>query len=161
MTAVIWRKSWSLFNMLYIEKRHTHKKISDKISVTKITFFSKEIQHSSQYSFNFQFFYDWKQKVHQFLKSLRGVSIFYSLWVLLKFIFTLREYKKTVNLLKKEKVFLKLGFTPCKTEQPLQGMELQGKRLKHKKIKASRKALWKEQTVLRCLLILNLKPFRS
>ena len=103
MTAVIWRKSWSLFNMLYIEKRYTQKKISDKISVTKITFFSKELQHSSQYSFNFQFFYDWKQKVHQFLKSLRGVSIFYSIWVLLKFIFALREYKKTVNLLKKEK----------------------------------------------------------
>ena len=24
-------------------------------------------------------------------------------------------------------IFLKLGFTPCKTEQPLQGMELQEK----------------------------------
>ena len=32
-------------------------------------------------------------------------------------------------------VFLKLGFTPCKDEQPLRGMELQEKdkkRLKHK-----------------------------
>ena len=45
----------------------------------------------------------WKQKVHEFSKSLHGVSIFYSIWVLLKFIFTLREYQKTVNLLKKEK----------------------------------------------------------
>ena len=47
----------------------------------------------------------WKQKVHQFSKSLCGVSIFHSIWVLLKFIFTLREYQKTVNLLKKEKNF--------------------------------------------------------
>ena len=47
----------------------------------------------------------WKQKVHQFLKSLRGVSIFFSIWVLLKFIFTLREYEKAVNLLKKEFFF--------------------------------------------------------
>ena len=47
----------------------------------------------------------WKQKVHQFSKNLREVSIFYSIWVLLKFIFTLKEYQKTVNLLKKEKVF--------------------------------------------------------
>ena len=71
---------------------------------------------------------NWKQKVHQFLKSLRGVSIFYSIWALLKFIFTLREYEKTVNLLKKEKnFFFELGFTPCKSEQPLQGMDLQEK----------------------------------
>ena len=69
----------------------------------------------------------WKQKVHQFLKRLRGISIFYSIWVLLKFIFTLRGYERTVNLLKKERVFFWLGFTPCKAEQPLQGMELQEK----------------------------------
>ena len=68
----------------------------------------------------------WKQKVHQFLKRLRGVSIFYFIWVLLKFIFTLWEYQKTVKLLKKEKKN-KLGFSPCKAEQPLQGMELQEK----------------------------------
>ena len=43
---------------------------------------------------------NWKQKVHQFSKGLRGVSIFLSIWVLLKFIFTLREYKKPVNQLK-------------------------------------------------------------
>ena len=47
----------------------------------------------------------WKQKVCQFLTSLHEVSIFYSIWVLLKFIFTLEEYQKTVNLLKKEKNF--------------------------------------------------------
>ena len=29
--------------------------------------------------------------------------------------------------------FFKLGFTPCKTEEPLQGMELQEKKKKHKK----------------------------
>ena len=68
----------------------------------------------------------WKQKVHQFFKSLRGVSIFYSIWILLKFIFTLREYQKTESVKKRNKIF-QLGFTPCKAEQPLQGMELQEK----------------------------------
>ena len=47
----------------------------------------------------------------------------------------------------------------CKTEQPLQGMELQKKN--HKKIKAYRKSFWKEPTVNRCLLVLDLNPFRS
>ena len=56
-------------------------------------------------------------------------------------------------------IFLKLGFTPCKAEEPLQDMELQ--KNKHKKIKAWRKSLQKETTVNGCLLILNLKPFRS
>ena len=32
-----------------------------------------------------------------------------------------------ITLLKIEGVFLKLGFTPCKAEQPLQGMMLQEK----------------------------------
>ena len=31
--------------------------------------------------------------------------------------------------------FLKLGFIPCKTEQPLQGMELQKKRSTTKRLK--------------------------
>ena len=41
--------------------------------------------------------------------------------------------------------FFDLGFTPCKAEQPSRGMELQQK----------------EPTVRKCLLILDLKPFRS
>ena len=45
--------------------------------------------------------------------------------------------------------FFKLGFTPCKTEQPLQGIELQENKA------------WKGPTVNRCLLILGLKPFIS
>ena len=49
-----------------------------------------------------------------------------------------------------------MGFTPCKAEQPLQGMELQKK--KHEKIVAYRKSLEKEPTVNKCLLILDLKP---
>ena len=61
-----------------------------------------------------------------FSKSLCGTSIFNSVLFLLKFGFTLREHQKTVNISKKD--FLKkLGFIPCKTEQPLQGMELQEK----------------------------------
>ena len=52
----------------------------------------------------------------------------------------------------------KMGFTPRKAEQQLQGMELQEK---HNKIKKYRKSLWKEPTINRYLLILDLKPFRS
>ena len=55
-------------------------------------------------------------------------------------------------------VFLKLGFTPCKAEQPLQGMELQ--ETEARKIKARKKSLCKEPAINRCLLILDLKPFR-
>ena len=36
-------------------------------------------------------------------------------------------------------IFLKMGFTPCKAEQPLRGMGLQKK--KRKKIKACRKSI--------------------
>ena len=52
-----------------------------------------------------------------------------------------------------------MGFTPCKAEQQLQVMKLQEK--KHKKIKAHKKSIHKEATVKRCLLILDLKLFRS
>ena len=41
--------------------------------------------------------------------------------------------------------------------QPLQGMELQEKKAQ----KAYRKSVQKEPTVQRCLLILDLKPFKS
>ena len=52
-----------------------------------------------------------------------------------------------------------LGFTLCKAEQPLQGIELQEKeaqkRLQHTG------NLFREPTVKGCLLILDLKPLRS
>ena len=35
------------------------------------------------------------------------------------------------------------------------------KKKKHKNIKACRKSIWKEPTVKRCLVILDLKPLRS
>ena len=38
-------------------------------------------------------------------------------------------------------LFLKLGFTPCKAEQPLRGMELQEKEKKKKKITGYRKSV--------------------
>ena len=57
-----------------------------------------------------------------------------------------------------EFLYFKLGFTLCKADQPLQGMELQEKL--HKKIKAYRKSLYNEPKVYRCLLILDLEPFR-
>ena len=59
-------------------------------------------------------------------------------------------------------LFFQLGFTPCKAEEPLRGMELQEK--KHKKNKTTgyiSVSVLKELTVKRCLLILDLKPLRS
>ena len=55
--------------------------------------------------------------------------------------------------------FFQLGFTPCKSEQPLRGMELQEREAQ--KINAYRKSVYKVPTVKRYLLILDLKPFRS
>ena len=83
----------------------------------------------------------WKQKVHEFSKSLHGVSIFYSIWVLLKFIFTLREYQKTVILLKKEKVFFLIGIHSMQGWTATKRHGVTRKILKHKKIKASWKSL--------------------
>ena len=56
-------------------------------------------------------------------------------------------------------LFFKLGFTPCKGKQPPQGIDLREEN-KHKKTEAHRKFLKKEPTINRCLLILDLKPFR-
>ena len=81
-----------------------------------------------------------KQKVHQFSKTLCGVSIFHSIWVLPKFILTLREYQKTVNLLKKEKVFFNWDSFYRRLNSHYKAWSY-NKRLKHKKIKASRKSL--------------------
>ena len=58
-----------------------------------------------------------------------------------------------------ESFFFKLGFTPCKAEQLLQDMELQEKEVQ--KVETCRKSFWKKPTVNWCLLILDLKPFRS
>ena len=79
-----------------------------------------------------------KQKVHQFSKSLRRVSSFYFIWVLLKFIFTLREYQKSVNLLKKEKNFFNWGSLYARLNSHYKAWSYK-KRLKHEKIKASKK----------------------
>ena len=58
-------------------------------------------------------------------------------------------------------IFLKkLGFTPCKSEQPLPRHGVTIKRNEKKK-KEYRKFVQKEPIVQRCLLILNLQPLRS
>ena len=49
-------------------------------------------------------------------------------------------------------------FTLCKAEQALQGMELQEKRTQKD---TYRKPVEEKTAVKRCLLILDLKPFRS
>ena len=61
--------------------------------------------------------------------SIFGVVI--TLWV--------RLSKRFLKVRMEAMFFLKLGFTPCKAEQPLQGMELQEKEAQ--KIKAYRKSL--------------------
>ena len=56
-----------------------------------------------------------------------------------------------------------MGFTPCKTEQPLPCLELLEKEAQkdHLIFKAYWKHVSKEPAVKRCLLILDLKPFIS
>ena len=57
--------------------------------------------------------------------------------------------------------FLCIHSTPTKAEQPLQGMELQEKEAqKHLCIEEISLERNKEPRVNRCLLILDLKPFR-
>ena len=68
------------------------------------------------------------------------------------FLLTLQFYLKQHTFKKNN-----LGFTPCKTEQLLKGMELQEKEEKNK----NTGKLLKEPKIKRCLLTLNLKPFRS
>ena len=53
-----------------------------------------------------------------------------------------------------------MGFTRCKAEQPLPGMDLLEKEAQ-KKVTAYGKSVQKEPTVKRCLFILDLKPLRS
>ena len=55
--------------------------------------------------------------------------------------------------------FKKLGFIPCKSEQPLPRHGVTIKR-SSKKNKEYRKSVQKEPIVQRCLLILNLRPLR-
>ena len=54
-----------------------------------------------------------------------------------------------------------MGFTSCKAEQPLRGMELKQKKRSTKEIAGHTKSTQQEPTVKRCLLILDLKPLTS
>ena len=76
--------------------------------------------------FNFQFFSELKAKGSSVLKKFTWVFQFLFYLGFTKVYFYFEGVSNTVNLLKKE-FFLKLRFTPCKTEQPLKGMELQEK----------------------------------
>ena len=57
--------------MLYIEKKRKYKKknISDKINVTEKFFCSFELHTHDSFTFDLQFFYELKHKVHYFSKS--------------------------------------------------------------------------------------------
>ena len=52
---------------------------------------------------------------------------------------TIKQWNLTINT-RNDTAFFLLGFTPCKAEEPLQGMELQEKKRK-KKITAYRKSV--------------------
>ena len=55
--------------MLYIEKKQIKKKCRQNKCYKKNTFFSKELQPSSQYSFNFKYFYELKAKGSSILEK--------------------------------------------------------------------------------------------
>ena len=55
-------------------------------------------------------------------------------------------------------IFFKLGLILCKAEKPLRGMELQEKEAQKD---YSIQEIYLERTIKRCLLIPDLKPFRS
>ena len=115
----------------------------------KTLFFCHKLQYSSNFYFYLQFFYELKHKVFLFSKSLCGICVFS-----LRFIFTLREHQKTVNL------FLNCDLFHARLISHYKAWSY--KKKKHKKIKAPSKFLWKESTVNNgCLLILHLRPFRS
>ena len=56
------------------------------------------------------------------------------------------------KMLTKQTFLKKLGFSPCKAEQPLQGMKIQ-----EKYEKAYRKAFWKKSKDRRCILLPGLR----
>ena len=56
-------------------------------------------------------------------------------------------------------IFLKLGFSPCKTEQPLPGMKLQEKEIKDDNHREN--LLRKISKEKMCLLTPDFRPFRS
>ena len=144
---------------IYWEKTQIKKNLRQK-NVIKNTFSLRSSNTHHNIPFNFAFFYELKAKGSSILEKFAWGYHFYSIWVLLKFIFTLKEYQKTVNLLKKETVFL-IGIHSMQGWIATTRHGVTRKRLKHKNIKASRKSLQKEPTIIRCLFILNLKPFRS
>ena len=74
------------------------------MNVKKTAFSLRSSNTHQNIPFNFQFFYELKAKRSSILENI-ACGFHYSIWVLLKFIFTLWEYQKTLNLLKKEKVF--------------------------------------------------------
>ena len=77
------------------------KNLSGKIIVRKKHFFflrSSNTSHS--FTFNLQFFYELKHKVHHFSESLCGISIFYSAFFHKVYLY-FEGATKTANLFKK------------------------------------------------------------
>ena len=97
-----------VYSICYILRKSTlAKKNSDKINATKTVFSLRSSNPHHNILFNFHFFY-------RFMNSRKvciGFPFFFSIWVLLKFIFTLREFHKTVNLLKKGKKLIGIHST--------------------------------------------------
>ena len=95
---------------------------------------SLKLQHSYSFTFNLQSFYELKHKVHHFSKSLYGISHFDYVLFLLKFVFTLGEHQKNVNLF-----FFNWDSFHVRLNSHYKVWSY--KKKKHRKIKASSKSL--------------------
>ena len=127
----------------------------------KNTFFSKELQHSSQCSFNFKYFYELKAKGSSILEKFVWGFHFPFYLGFTKIYFYVKGVSKNCESVKKGKKFFLIGIHSMQSWTATTRHDVTRERLKHKMIKASRKSLYKKPIVIRCLLILNLKPFRS
>ena len=116
-----------VYLICYILRKNTHEKNFRQNKCYKIHFFLE--QASTIITIFFLIFnssMSWKQKIHQFSKSFCRVSIYYSIWVLLK------SKRKKFFLIR---IHSMQGWTATTRHGDTR------KRLKHKKTKACRKSL--------------------
>ena len=94
-----------VYSICYILRKITNKKKSQtKQILQKILFSLRSSNTHHNIPFNFQFFYELKANGSSILETFAWRFHFSLHLGFTKFIFSLREYQKTANLLKKEKV---------------------------------------------------------
>ena len=150
-----------VYSIRYILRKNTNNKKNSLrqnkcYKKTLFTLTSSNTHHS--FNFNLQFFCELKYKVHHFSKSLCGIFHFDSVLFLLKFIFYFKGASKNCKSVRKG-IFFNWDLLHPRLNSHYKAWSY--KKNKQKKSKASRKSVLKESTVNRCLLILDLKPFRS